>query len=176
MIKYQLETHKSLESILLFFCAFFLPSSLSYWRLKSKIKESNQSNPEEIIRIWQYLFLGFYVTFIMFFMLAFNGIIERSIKNTGIIFLFWMIIYGNFQAKIFSFTEEPIYFFIPSTNIQKRTHRFVGKFLFFGGIFEIILLLMLPKNLGEYFLLGFVLLYFFLPFVYRLTLQSKEPA
>lgn len=45
LIKIQLDAHKPPEEMLSIFCMFF-PATISYWRIKSKVKESNHPNPE----------------------------------------------------------------------------------------------------------------------------------
>ncbi len=175
IVKIQLETNKPTESMLSLFCMFF-PAAISYWRIKSKIKESNHPNPEKPIRIWQYLILGFYISAIAFMILITQKIIERSIKDIAILWLIWMIIYGNFSFKIQPFYEEPIHFFVADEDIQKRIRRLSGKIMVFGGIVSVFLLLLLPENLVGYVLLAYIFSFFIVPSFYGKILQWKKVA
>jgi prolipoprotein diacylglyceryltransferase len=175
IIQYQLNVGKTLENVSSSLC-MFLPASISYWVMKNKIYNSNHPNPEKIIRIWQYLILGFYVSCIVFFILVSQHIVEKSIKDIGILWLVWMIIYGNFRVKIEPFYQDPIHFFVADEDIQKRAKRFSGKVMVFGGILSLILLLVLPKSLVGYVLIGYILSFCFATFFYGKILQWRKVA
>jgi prolipoprotein diacylglyceryltransferase len=173
--QYQLNVGKTLQDISSSL-GMFLPASVTYWVMKHKIYNSNYPNPEKIIRIWQCLILGFYVSCIIFFILVSQHIIERSIKDIGILWLVWMIIYGNFRVKIEPFYQEPIHFFVADEDIQKRAKRFSGKVMVFGGILCLILLLLLPESLMGYVLIGYILSFCFATFFYSKILQWRKVA
>jgi hypothetical protein len=176
VIKHQMDIYKLIEDILIKTFMVGFPTPIFYWIMKSKILSSNHQNPERPIRIWQYLVLGFLVSSILFEVMISYKIVERSIKDIGILWLVWMIIYGNFRVKIEPFYQDPIHFFVADEDIQKRAKRFSGKVMVFGGILSLILLLVLPKSLMGYVLIGYVLSFCFTTFLYGKILQWRKVA
>ena len=173
IVRYELNEGKSLEDIFSILC-MYLPASVGYWVTKNKIQSSNHPNPEKPIRIWQYLMLGFYVSCIIFFILLAQNIVEKSVKNIGFLWLFWMIIYGNFRSNIEPFYNDLHGIFTDDEDIQKQTKRFSGKLLVLGGILSIILLLILPETLIVYVLLTYIFSFFIIPFVYGKIIQRRK--
>ncbi len=176
VIKYQIDNYKPIEDILIktFMVGFTTP--IFYWTMKSKVLSSNYPNPEKIIRIWQYLVIGFLISGILFEIMISYKIVERSIKDIGILWLIWMIVYGNFRSKIEPFYQEPIHFFVADEDIQKRAKRFIGKVMVFGGILSLILLFVLPESLVGYVLLAYIFSFFIVPSFYGKILQWKKVA
>ena len=175
LVRHQLNISKPIENMYPSIFMFSL-SAITYWRTKSRIKESNHPNPEKPIRIWQYLLVGFYVSVIIFLTLLYYHIVEKSVKDIGILWLIWMIVYGNFRSKIEPFYEEPLHFFVGNEDTQKRSRRLSGKVMVFGGIVSLLLLLILPENLVGYVLLVYIFSFFIVPFVYGKILQYRKIA
>ena len=154
----------------------FLPVSIGYWVTKNRVHSSNHPTPEKLIRIWQYLLVGFYVSVIIFLILLSQNIIEKNVKYLGILWLTWMIVYGNFRLKIEPFHEEPLHFFVGNEDIQKRSRRLSIKVIVFGGILSLILLLILPESILGYVLLGYIISFLVVPFIYGKIIQRKKLA
>ena len=173
-VKVQIDLQKTIEDIIMkaFTILVFIP--VFYWRIKVKVQSSNLINPEKTIRIWQYLILGLMASGALFEVLVSYNMAERSVRDVGFLWLVWMIIYGNFRAKIEPFFEAPIYFFVDDENIQKQNKRFSGKLLVFGGVLSIISLLILPENLIGYVLLTYIFSFFIIPFVYGKIIQRRK--
>jgi prolipoprotein diacylglyceryltransferase len=176
VIKHQMDIHKPIEDILIKTFIVGFPTPVFYWVMKSKIQSSNHPNPEKPLRIWQYLVLGFLVSSILFEIMISYKMVERSIKDIGILWLVWMIVYGNFRVKIEPFYQEPIHFFVADEDIQKRAKRFSGKVMVLGGILSLILLLVLPESLVGYVLIGYFLSFGIAPFFYGKILQWRKVA
>ena len=176
VIKVQIDLHKPIEDIVIKSIIALISVPALYWRMKVKVQSSNLINPEKTIRIWQYLILGLIASGVLFEVLVSYNVSERSVKDLGFLWLVWMIIYGNFRAKIEPFFEEPLYFFVDDVEIQRQTKRFSGKLLVFGGISSIILLLILPENLIGYVLLAYLFSFFIVPFVYGKIIQRRKLA
>ena len=100
-----------------------------------------------------------------------QNIIEKNVKYLGILWLIWMIVYGNFRLKIEPFYEEPLHFFVADEDIQKRAKRLSGKVMVFGGIVSLILLLILPDSILGNILIIYILSVLIVPFIYGKILQ-----
>jgi prolipoprotein diacylglyceryltransferase len=175
LAKIGLDTNKPPESIMTV-CFMFLPAAISYWVIKNKIQSSNHSNPEKIIRIWQYLILYFYISCITFLVLVALDIAEKSIRDTGMLWLTWMIVYGNFRFKIEPYYEPIFDYFSLCEDIQKRVKRFSGKLIFFGGLLSFVFLLVLSESLAGYILIFYLVLFCIAPLFYAKILQSNKVA
>jgi hypothetical protein len=176
LIKHQMDIHKPVEDILLktFIAAWMAP--VLYWRMKSKILSSNHPNPIKPITIWQYFIVGFLISGILFEILVYYKIAERSIKNVAILWLIWMIIYGNYRIIAEPFQDAPVFNFFDNEYLKKKSKRFSGKVMVLGGILSVVLLLVLPENLSGYVLIVYFLSFGIAPFLYGKILQWRKVA
>jgi hypothetical protein len=144
--------------------------TLSYWGNKRDILESKQINGEYAIRIWQYIVIAF-ALFSIGFQLLYIQQIFVGVKPAFIFFFIWAIVNGNFKPTIEP-NYETLTTYMDDDEINKKTKRFTGKYLVFGGIIGMVLMLILPERFAlylfiPYFLGSLVIQYFYAKYLFK---------
>jgi hypothetical protein len=144
--------------------------TLSYWGNKSNILESEQINGEYAIRIWQYIVIAF-ALFSIGFQILYIQQIFVGVKPAFIFFFIWAIVNGNFKPTIEP-NYETISVYMDDAEINKKSKRFTGKYLVFGGLIGMIVMLILPEGFaiylfGSYFLGSVAIQYFYAKYLFK---------
>jgi hypothetical protein len=144
--------------------------AISYWTTKKNILENEQINGESAIRIWQYITIMIAVLSLSFQILYLQQFFT-GLKPTITFFFIWAMVNGNFKSTI-----EPNYenltVYMDDVEINKKTKRFIGKYLVFGGLVGVTMMLILPEELafylfGFYFLCSVAVQYFYAKYLFN---------
>ena len=143
-----------------------------YWTLKMNILNSEHINKEKAIKTWQYILISFCLSsmIIQFFYVEY---IFESIKPAVIFFFLWLMILGNFRSTIFP-DGETATVYLDDDEVNRKTKRFTGKYLVFGGILGLLLVIISPQSISFYIFGSYFFLYLILPYFYAKRLFNQK--
>lgn len=119
-----------------------------YWTLKMNILNSENINKEKAIKTWQYILISFCLSSMIIQFFYVERIFE-SIKPAVIFFFLWLMILGNFRSTIFP-DGETVTSYLDDEEVSKKTKRFTAKYLVFGGILGLLLVMIFPQSIAFY--------------------------